>query len=66
MSRAILPGITSGGTTKLIQDTTTNSPAEQKQKKDEISDIYLPSLLYEEIHLKSKSIENDTVHRISA
>ena len=26
MSRAILPGITSGGTTKLIHDTTTNSP----------------------------------------
>ena len=26
---AILPGITSGGTTKLIQDTTTNNPARQ-------------------------------------
>ena len=28
--RAILPGITSGGTTKLIQDTTTNKPAQNK------------------------------------
>ena len=26
--RAILPGITSGGTTKLIQDTTTNKPTQ--------------------------------------
>jgi hypothetical protein len=26
MRRAIRPGITSGGTTKLIQDTTTNRP----------------------------------------
>ena len=26
MSKAILPGMTSGGTTKLIQETTTNRP----------------------------------------
>ena len=30
--RAILPGITSGGTTKLIQDTTTNKPAQNNDE----------------------------------
>ena len=29
MRRAIRPGMTSGGTTKLIQDTTTNRPEQQ-------------------------------------
>ena len=32
--RAILPGITSGGTTKLIQDTTTNKPAQNNDEHD--------------------------------
>ena len=31
---AILPGITSGGTTKLIQDTTTNKPAQNNCNGD--------------------------------
>ena len=35
MSRAIRPGITSGGTTKLIQETTTNSP-EGRKKNEQI------------------------------
>ena len=29
-SKAILPGMTSGGTTKLIQETTTNRPEQQR------------------------------------
>ena len=38
MSRAIRPGITSGGTTKLIQETTTNSP--EGRKKEGANKIY--------------------------
>ena len=34
ISKAILPGITSGGTTKLIQDTTTNKPAQNNGEPD--------------------------------
>ena len=37
---AILPGMTSGGTTKLIQDTTTNRPEYQSQDTKEICCIY--------------------------
>ena len=33
---AIRPGITSGGTTKLIQDTTTNKPAQNNCDDDEM------------------------------
>ena len=36
MSRAIRPGMTSGGTTKLIQDTTTNRPEINIQVQSQI------------------------------
>ena len=38
---AIRPGITSGGTTKLIQDTTTNRPADQINRGHDVKNMVL-------------------------
>ena len=38
---AIRPGITSGGTTKLIQDTTTNRPADQINRGHDAKNMVL-------------------------
>ena len=45
--RAIRPGITSGGTTKLIQDTTTNKPAQNNCDDDEIKTNTMIGATYE-------------------
>ena len=49
-SKAILPGMTSGGTTKLIHETTTNRPEQQRELNAE----NLPTNSYP--HLKEGSM----------
>lgn len=55
MSRAIRPGMTSGGTTKLIQDTTTNRPEINIQVQIQICNINCKMLqiIYGNYHIKN-------------
>ena len=60
MSRAIRPGMTSGGTTKLIQDTTTNRPEINIQVQIQICNINCKMLqiIYGNYHILKKHLLN--------